>query len=205
METEARELLIIFYRNAEPGRVKTRLAATIGNKQALEVYRELCDHARRITEQLSVSKVVFYSERIEWNDIWPDEVYEKKKQTGADLGARMDDAFEWAFNNGYDSVCIIGTDCYELTSAIVEDAFLALRSREVVIGPAVDGGYYLLGMRRLLSGLFKGKQWSTETVFRETVEELISAGITYSELPKLRDVDVEADVPRELWRKLNRP
>ena len=197
MESKGGELLIIFYRNPQIGRVKTRLAATIGNEDALRVYRELCLHTKQITERLDVSKMVFYSDAVETNDIWP-EIYEKELQTGTDLGARMHNAFSAAFNSGYSSICIIGTDCYELTSTIVEDAFSALRNADAVIGPAVDGGYYLLGMRRLCPNVFKGKQWSTETVFVDTVNDLISEGASYMELPRLRDVDVEADIPPEL-------
>lgn len=204
METKGRELLIIFYRNPQPGRVKTRLAATIGDEDALHVYLELCHHARRITERLDVPKIVFYTENVLSNDIWPDDIYQKRLQSGADLGARMHNAFEWGFNNGYDSICIIGTDCYELTVEIVGDAFSALRSCDVVIGPAVDGGYYLLGMRRLQSNLFEGKQWSTDSVFADTVSDLVAEGLSYVKLPVLRDVDVEADVPLELRQRLKR-
>lgn len=202
METKGRELLIIFYRNPEAGRVKTRLAATIGNEDALRVYLELCKHARQITENVAVSKVIFYTEQIQSNDIWPDDLYQKELQSGSDLGARMHNSFEWGFNNGFDSICIIGTDCLELSSEIIKDAFTALRSNDVVIGPAVDGGYYLLGMRRLHSNFFTGKRWSTETVFADTVKDLISEGATYVQLPRLRDVDVEADIPPELSHKL---
>lgn len=202
MESKGRELLIIFYRNPEPGRVKTRLAATIGNENALQVYVDLCYHARQITETLGVSKIVFYSEDIQSNDLWPAEIYKKRLQQGTDLGARMHNAFSWGFEHGYDSICIIGTDCYELTGEIVADAFSALRSSDVVIGPAVDGGYYLVGMRTLRSNLFTGKQWSTETVFADTVKDLTSDGASYIELPRLRDVDVEADIPSEIRRKL---
>lgn len=204
METKGRELLIIFYRNPQPGRVKTRLAATIGDEDALHVYLELCHHARRITERLDVPKIVFYTENVLSNDIWPDDIYQKRLQSGADLGARMHNAFEWGFNNGYDSICIIGTDCYELTVEIVVDAFAALRSCDVVIGPAVDGGYYLLGMRRLQSNLFEGKQWSTDRVFADTVSDLVAEGLSYVKLPVLRDVDVEADIPLELRQRLKR-
>lgn len=202
MESKGRELLIIFYRNPEPGRVKTRLAATIGNEDALKVYMDLSYHARKITETLDVAKVVFYAENIPSNDIWPPEVYRKRLQQGTDLGERMRNAFAWGLENGYDAICIIGTDCYELTGKIIEDAFCALRSSDVVIGPAVDGGYYLLGMRMLRNNLFTGKQWGTETVFTDTVKDLISDGATYRVLPRLRDVDVEADIPSEIRRKL---
>ena len=201
METGTGELLIIFYRNQEIGTVKTRLAATIGNEKALRIYVELCDHTRAITETLHVDKVVFYSNEIRTPDIWPDSAYHKALQHGQDLGERMHNAFARAFGKGYHSVCIIGTDCYELTMSVIEEAFNILRSRDAVIGPAADGGYYLLGLKKLHPELFVKKKWSTSSVLKDTLENFRSAGITYSTLPLLRDVDVEDDLPAEL-RKL---
>jgi uncharacterized protein len=201
MEKAGRDLLMIFYRNPRMGMVKTRLAATVGDHKALAVYVALCRHTISVTEILPFDKMVFYADAVENDDMWPDEAYHKAAQSGMDLGERMSNAFRAGFTAGYRSICIIGTDCYELTGAIIQQAFEALHSYDAVIGPAEDGGYYLLGLRQLQSELFIKKQWSTDSVFIETLENFDSAGIRYLTLPLLRDVDVEDDLPSEL-RKL---
>jgi len=200
MDPTTKSLLIIFYRNPFKGRVKTRLAANVGDEKALDVFRRLAGHTRQITEALASDKIVFYSDSIDLMDMWPNARYLKTLQQGSDLGARMKNAFTSAFESGYESVCIIGTDCYELTTRIILQAFDALTSHDVVIGPAVDGGYYLLGMRKLYPQLFDGKEWSTETVCERTVSDIRSLGLKYFQLQTLRDVDTEGDLPDE-WRK----
>ena len=136
--------------------------------------------------------------------MWPDRIYQKAVQDGTDLGQRMNNAFLQGFMDGYDSICIIGTDCYELTSSAINKAFTALRSHNAVIGPAKDGGYYLLGLRKPYPELFLNKEWSTNIVFKQTLEDFHSCGISYFTLPSLRDVDVEADLPGELRRLLEK-
>ena len=202
MATQTGKLLIIFYRNQKIGAVKTRLAATIGDEKALRIYGELCEHTRAITETLPVTKVVFYSNEVKTGDVWPDNAYQKALQKGQDLGERMHNAFATGFASGYDSICIIGTDCYGLTASVIEDAFNVLRATDAVIGPAEDGGYYLLGLRKLHPELFVKKNWSTSSVFKDTLENFESRGITYGMLPLLRDVDVEDDLPAELRKML---
>jgi uncharacterized protein len=201
MGQSTKSLLIIFYRNPTIGQVKTRLAATIGKEKALEVFRRLASHTKQITESLTIDKIVFYSDSIDLMDIWPNAKYLKALQQGNDLGEKMKNSFAAAFESGYDSVCIIGTDCYELETRIIVQAFEALVSDDVVIGPASDGGYYLLGMRRFHPELFDDKQWSTETVFERTVSDIQSLGLKYSKLRRLRDVDTEGDLPEE-WRQI---
>ena len=202
MERRTGELLMIFYRNQKIGAVKTRLAATIGDRKALMIYGELCEHTRAITETLPVTKLVFYSNEVKTGDVWPDNAYQKALQRGLDLGERMQNAFATGFASGYHAICIIGTDCYELTASVIVDAFDALRSTDAVVGPAEDGGYYLLGMRKLHPELFVKKNWSTSSVLKDTVANFESAGLTYSTLPLLRDVDVEDDLPGELREML---
>jgi len=189
---------MIFYRNPVPGKVKTRLAATMGEERALEIYMTLSAHTREITKKLPVAKSVFYSEEVQSDDMWPADIYDKSVQNDGDLGQRMYDAFSWAFRNKYDAVCIIGTDCYELTDDIISKAFSALRSADVVIGPAMDGGYYLLGMRTLRRDLFFHKQWSTDTVFADTMRDLSLDNAAVVQLPVLRDIDDEHDLPPAL-------
>ena len=198
MEKAGKPLLIIFYRNPEAGKVKTRLAATVGNRRALEVFRKLSLHTKQVTENLDTDKIVFYSDAIDLMDMWPNALYLKSLQQGKDLGERMKLAFAAAFETGYTSVCIIGTDCFELTTEVISRAFQALDRTDAVIGPARDGGYYLLGLNNLYPEPFRNKQWSTGTVFRETIRDFDALGLQYVILPVLRDVDTEDDLPDEL-------
>lgn len=198
MEKTSQSLLIIFYRNPMMGKVKTRLAATVGKVRALELFRMLSWHTRTITEHLSMDKIVFYSDFVETNDMWPDEAFQKCLQRGADLGEKMDHAFDEGFKKGYSHICIIGTDCYELTGETIDEAFAALQSADAVIGPARDGGYYLLGMNKPIKEAFQDKKWSTETVFKDTIHDFESAQLRYVILRVLRDVDKEDDLPEAL-------
>jgi uncharacterized protein len=190
--------LIIFVRNPEIGKVKTRLAATIGDEKALAIYFQLIAHTRSISEAVQVDKALYYSNFIDREDFWDNHVFDKKLQRGNDLGDRMSNAFNEAFNNGYQSVCIIGTDCWELNQPLLDAAFQALKKYEVVIGPARDGGYYLLGMKSLHESLFKNKVWSTDAVFRDTIRDINALKLSCFTLPELNDVDEEKDLPNEL-------
>lgn len=193
----AKKALIILTKNPELGKVKTRLAKTIGDEKALEVYKKLVLHTYKITANLNVDKFVFYSDNIETDDIWDANLFVKALQQGSNLGDRMNAAFEHVFNLNYKSVCIIGSDCYELNADIIDAAFLQLEATNCVIGPTFDGGYYLLGLNNLQPELFKNIEWSTETVFDATVNICKKLHLSTSYLVKLNDVDVEKEVPKE--------
>lgn len=184
--------LIIFVRNPELGKVKTRLAAQIGNEKALAVYKKLLQHTKEITLPASAEKYVFYTDEINNNDLWNG--YEKQTQAGNNLGDRMQNAFSFLFGKGYNKVCIIGSDCHELTTAIIETAFEKLTTTDVVIGPAVDGGYYLLGMKRNTKTLFEGIEWSTSKVFTSTIKKINERQLSCFTLPVLTDVDEANDI-----------
>jgi len=167
-----KELLIIFTRNPELGKVKTRLAATVGNKIALDIYKFLLEHTRQISMELDVSRHLYYSEEIHTEDAWDNSLFNKRLQQGDDLGDRMKYAFQTGLKEGYEKVIIIGSDIYELDTTDLEDAFSALNQNEVVIGPAADGGYYLLGMRTLIPELFENKEWGSDSVLKDTLSQL---------------------------------
>jgi rSAM/selenodomain-associated transferase 1 len=190
----AKRLLIIFVRNPLPGKVKTRLAATIGDRRALEIYQKLLEHTAATTRSLPVDKVVFYSDFIEENDLWDGTMYRKQVQNPGDLGDRINSAFEWGFQSGYGEICLIGSDCHELTPEIIMQGFEELGARDAVLGPSRDGGYYLLGLKQIHSTLFQGKQWGTDTVARETLADFKSLGLSSSLLRPLNDIDVEEDL-----------
>lgn len=179
--------------------VKTRLANAIGERHALAVYRKLAQHTMDVTHALTVDKAVYYSDQIEAGDLWADTRYQKRLQRGDDLGQRMSHAFADAFREGCERVCIIGTDCLELSPETVRQAFKALEHHDVVIGPAEDGGYYLLGTKQFHSELFVGKKWGSSAVFQDTKEDILRAGLSFFDLPVLRDVDREEDLP-DSWR-----
>ena len=194
-----KKALLLFTKNPELGKCKTRLAKTIGDVKALEIYIKLLEHTREIVIPVDVDKFVFYSENVEKEDDWDNAVFQKRVQNGDDLGQKMQNAFRELFQLNYDSVCIIGSDCYELNSETINQSFIALESKDVVIGPTYDGGYYLLGMKKLHAALFENKNWSTETVYSDTITDFEQLGLSYSNLVKLTDIDEEKDLPKH-WR-----
>ena len=187
-----KKLLLVFTRNPELGKVKTRLAKTVGDKTALEVYTFLLERTRDIAAKVTADKAVYYSVKIRENDIWDATIFQKYLQVGEDLGIRMLHAFKNGFETGYEKVLIIGSDLYDLTAETIENAFIALENNEVVIGPAEDGGYYLLGMNSLEEKVFKNKDWGAETVRKDTLEDLKDKKVFL--LGELNDVDVFEDI-----------
>jgi rSAM/selenodomain-associated transferase 1 len=189
-----KEALLIFTKNPERGKVKTRLAATIGNEAALTIYMQLLSHTSAITSYLPVDKFVFYSNHILKKDIWDNTYFFKQVQIGDDLGERMKNAFAATFQKGYDKIIIIGTDCADLNADIILTAFAHLNLYDVLIGPAEDGGYYLLGMKQLHAALFEEINWSTHTVLSETTKKCNAMQLSYHLLPVLHDIDEEKDL-----------
>ncbi|WP_159022561.1 TIGR04282 family arsenosugar biosynthesis glycosyltransferase [Formosa sp. L2A11] len=188
----SKKALIVFARNPELGKCKTRLAKTIGDENALAIYRTLLQHTAKISESVKADNFVFYSEHIHKNDTWDDNNFRKKLQQGEDLGERMNHAFKDLFQNNYQKVVIIGSDILDLTSEIIDDAFNQLEHNDVVIGPAKDGGYYLLGMKTLHSELFKNKAWGTATVLEESLKNLTNKSVYL--LEELNDIDTFEDI-----------
>ncbi len=189
-----RQLLLIFVKQPIRGQVKTRLAATMGDQAALDIYRQLLERTRAITQPLTCDKRVCYTPEIQHNDQWDKSHYQKVRQHAGDLGERMRKAFENGFEQGYQQICIIGSDCYELTTDIIHQAFAALATHDMTIGPSTDGGYYLLGMNRLYSDLFENKPWSTSSVYTDTIRDARQHQRSWQALPKLTDIDREADL-----------
>jgi uncharacterized protein len=186
--------LIIFVKNPLPGKVKTRLADALGKENALLIYQKLLQHTHLVTCNINAVKYVFYSDYIDYTDLWNNDLYRKERQFGNDLGQRMKNAFEILFARGYKQVVIIGSDCYELTEQIINDAFDKLKKTDLVIGPSADGGYYLLGMNTFIPQLFSTKSWSTSKLLQETLTEINLLNYSLYQLPVLNDVDIPADV-----------
>jgi rSAM/selenodomain-associated transferase 1 len=188
----SKKLLLVFTRNPELGKVKTRLAKKVGAETALKIYTFLLERTRDIATKVSADKAIYYSVKVRENDIWDASIFQKHQQVGEDLGIRMLHAFKNGFKAGYKKVIIIGSDLYDLTSETIENAIIALENNEVVIGPAEDGGYYLLGMNSLEEKIFKNKDWGTERVRKDTLKDLKDKKVFL--LGELNDVDIFEDI-----------
>jgi hypothetical protein len=191
-----RALLLVLLRPPVLGRVKTRLAKGIGEEQALAVYQRLMSHTLDVAAPLPCAKAAWWSEE----PLLPDPAaalgFAVRIQANGDLGERMAQAFAEGFSKGHTPVLIIGTDCPGISTALLTQAIDALNEHDAVLGPANDGGYYLLGLREPLPALFTNKQWSTSSVLAATVAELEHHGLRCYLLPELVDVDTLEDLQK---------
>lgn len=192
----AENTLIIFVKNPVPGTVKTRMARTVGEERATEAYRHLLRYTQEIARPLTCHRVVYYGDFVNPDDGWNG--YEKQLQFGQDLGERMLRAFREQFERGVGRVIIIGSDCLTITPGHIEQAFAALNEADVVIGPATDGGYYLLAMKRLHSFLFEDMPWSQPELRQLTELALLQDGLTFERLEELTDIDEWEDYENAL-------
>ncbi|MEX1190490.1 MAG: TIGR04282 family arsenosugar biosynthesis glycosyltransferase [Brumimicrobium sp.] len=192
-----KQLLMVFTKNPELGKCKTRLAATIGNEAALKVYEQLLDHTVYFSSKVNAEKYVYYSKDIQSNDRWDESIFKKRTQVEGNLGVKMASAFKENFDAGFQKIIIIGSDCAEINEEDIHNAFEALDKSEVVIGPAIDGGYYLLGMKTFIPSLFQDKSWSTPDLINETISTLKKQQISFSLLKEKSDIDYEEDLERE--------
>lgn len=188
--------LIVFAKNIVLGKVKTRLAKTIGDTGAVNVYIKLYN----ITEQAS-SNVKDTDIQIHFSDeilegVWPNA--SKFVQSEGDLGQRMNHAFKNAFEQGYEKVICIGTDLPEMNTEIIEKAFKKLDQTDFVFGPAADGGYYLVGSNEPQSYIFQNKPWSTDGLLELTLNEITENKHTYTQLDILNDIDTVEDLEKSV-------
>lgn len=184
--------LIIFTRNPELGKCKTRLAKSVGDVEALKIYKHLLQHTANVSKKVDTERYVFYSENIQHNDIWDDTFFNKKLQQGNDLGERMENAFRALFSEGFKKIIIVGSDLLDLDEGIIKNAYQKLEENDAVIGPAEDGGYYLLGMKIINKNVFKNKKWGTETVLKETKKNFLKESLYV--LETLNDIDYLEDL-----------
>jgi uncharacterized protein len=190
--------LIIFIKNPQLGKVKTRLAASIGADAALAIYHKLCQHTRQTVLGVEVERQLYYSDYIDRHDDWREELFVKHQQVGPDLGARMNHAFQDSLKRGNKAV-IIGSDCPQLTADLIQDAFHALAEHPFVLGPAKDGGYYLLGMSEPYPELFHNIEWSTNKVAEMTLQRIHAKTKSCLLLPTLSDIDTIEDWEKWGW------
>ncbi|WP_293127053.1 TIGR04282 family arsenosugar biosynthesis glycosyltransferase [Microcoleus sp. bin38.metabat.b11b12b14.051] len=193
------EKLIVFTRYPEPGKAKTRLIPVLGKIGAANLHRLMAQKA--IARALSLQQSGRLSVEIHWAGgsqqlmqewLGTDIVYQN--QIDGDLGAKMIAAFQNSFNSGVDKTAIIGTDCPNLTTEIMAQAFDKLSQHDLVLGPAKDGGYYLIGLGRVIPELFGGINWGTSEVFAATraIAQNLDLNIAY--LPTLADIDLPEDL-----------
>tara|TARA_B110000046_G_scaffold25332_3_gene24850 strand:- start:43709 stop:44314 length:606 start_codon:yes stop_codon:yes gene_type:complete len=191
--------LIIFIKNPVLGTVKTRLAMSIGDEKALEVYNDLIQKCQEETLKVECTRHLFYSKNISENDSWLIADFEKEIQADGDLGDKITSAFYNVFKEKEkekEKVIIIGSDCYDLDAATINEAFEKLDHSDVVIGPANDGGYYLLGINDFHPELLQNITWSTEDVLAETIERANSKKLSMSLLKELIDLDTLEDLEK---------
>lgn len=189
--------LIIFVKNPVPGKTKTRLAKDLGNDQALKIYNSLLDYTRAVCSMVHAERYLFYSNEIV-DDAWPSSSFVKQLQEGSDLGQRMGHAFQDVLNK-HDKAIIIGSDCPQLDFITISQAFQALDQHDYVIGPSLDGGYYLLGMKSAVTTVFQNISWSTEAVKDQTIEKIKDEDKSFKLLQTLSDVDHKADWDKYGW------
>ncbi len=191
-----RRALIIFAKNPQKGKVKTRLAKDVGEAEALNWYTKLLKRTEGTVQGFCTEKTVFWSNAVPMHPpAFYREEFDAEVQEGENLGERMSNAFKNRFRKGYNSVVIIGTDCWDLRPKHLEEAYQALKTKDVVIGPAKDGGYYLLGVNEFHASLFEDIDWSTEQVKSQTIKKCEEAGLSYTQLETLSDVDKVFDLP----------
>lgn len=184
--------LIIFTRNPQLGKGKRRLAASVGDQAAHKIYLFLLEHTRKVTAQVDAVRQVWYSEEAPEEDLWDKDKFDKFTQQGNDLGERMYNAFAKALIT-FPKAIIIGSDLYDLSAKDIELAFDKLDHHDAVIGPAEDGGYYLLGFKnKQVSSVFANKNWGTDTVYRDTRKDL--EAVDTAVLDMRNDVDYYEDI-----------
>jgi rSAM/selenodomain-associated transferase 1 len=201
-ERRHQNLLIVFARNPVQGKVKTRLAGKIGEEKAFRIYLELLDRTRKVVLESDADSAIFYDAFIDYNDQWDNNHFHKFLQSEGDLGSRMLRAMEQGLSMGYRKVCLVGSDIPGLQTVIIDNAFVALDKGDVVIGPAKDGGYYLIGFKVVHPELFENIPWSTGDVFRKTREKAGTLDLDVKLIQMLQDLDEPEDLASSDFQNL---
>ncbi len=193
-----KNLLIIFTKNPLLGRVKTRLAKTLGDQKALSIFKKLLAQAAKTASEWNGDVWVFYADFLPENDLWSSVAQRKVLQEGKGLGERMAHAFGLGLSS-YDNVVLIGTDIPAISTQVIQKAFMVLDGHDFVIGPTFDGGYFLIGMKAFHSYVFQDITWSTASVFVQTKQKILDHHHSVFSLQPLIDVDSESDLAGFEW------
>ena len=196
--------LLIFTRYPEPGQAKTRLIPALGAEGAAALHRQMTEHTMTQVRQLQQTYPVAVEVQFTGGDraqmaAWLGLEWAYQAQTGDDLGDRMSRASQMALTTGAEAVIIIGTDCPDLDATLLETAAQAVHHHDLVLGPACDGGYYLIGFSRLIPALFQPIPWSTAAVLAQTLAVAQQLQLATHLLPRLTDIDYPADLP--IWEQ----
>jgi rSAM/selenodomain-associated transferase 1 len=183
-------VIIVFVKNIRLGKVKTRLAKTVGEEVALQIYKKLIQITEGAIKDSNFDSRVYFSDSIIDGKFDSSSPYIQK---GENLGDKMWNAFREAFEDCYEQVVLIGSDLPEITESIIEAGIDQLKTKDIVLGPSEDGGYYLIGMREPFKFLFDNKPWSESHLYKETEEEIFKNKKTLGEIVKLNDVDTYED------------
>jgi hypothetical protein len=187
--------LIVFTRYPVAGQAKTRLIPALGAEGAANLHRRMTEAAIAQAKPLKVDILIdFTGATLDQMQSWLGADLHYRSQCPGDLGDRLIHACQTAFDQGYESVVMIGTDCPGLDAETLAIAFERLIASEMVIGPTTDGGYYLIGLRRPIEELFTGIAWSTEIVFQQTLSIAQALQLSIAKLPLLSDVDRPEDL-----------
>ncbi len=193
--------LIIFAKPPVLGYVKTRLAQAIGNENALKFYQRMLEQTWKIAQESTISTTVFFSKQSEYVSNF--KLFPVEFQSAGDLGKKMAEAFTTIFAKGYREVILIGADCPDNTTENILNAFELLQKNDTVIGPSEDGGYYLIGMKKMYSEIFDNKVWSTSTVCQEAIQELEKINLSIGTAATLNDIDTWEDLKKsKFYRQL---
>ena len=178
-------------KNPALGTAKTRLAATVGDQEALRIYHLLLAHTRKVAIEANIDTYLYYSDRIE-DDEWPAAYFTKRIQADGDLGNRMRSAFA-EVSQYHNKIIIIGSDCAQLTSEHIRQAIISLNNYDVVMGPVHDGGYYLLGTKGHHPAIMTDISWSTSSVVDQTIQKTKENNLSYTTIETLSDIDYYDD------------
>ncbi len=192
--------LIIFTRYPEPGKTKTRLIPALGAEGAANFQRQMTEKTVQTVRELAASSSVSLEVRYTGGNLelmqgWLGADLQYNLQGDGDLGDRLQESFEMAFDTGKSAIIAIGTDCLDLSVEILAEAFEKLQKQEIVIGPADDGGYYLIGLSRWIPEIFIGISWGTSEVFQQTLMICKKLNLSVEFLPMLADIDRPEDLP----------
>jgi rSAM/selenodomain-associated transferase 1 len=206
-DQEKDKAIIVFARFPVKGKVKTRLAKDLGIDFAAFFYKICAEHTFNeilLLGKTGVTPFLFCSEESEIDEIknWSKNKFRYYSQQGNDLGERMLNAFKTIFDAGYQKIILVGTDTPGISAELMNDALNRLKSYKCVIGPSDDGGYYLVGLNSKLYYLFDGMEWSTDSVYRKTIESLKRDNQSYFVLEKLIDIDTKEDLKK--WGNINK-
>jgi rSAM/selenodomain-associated transferase 1 len=184
----SRKTLIIFTKNPIQGEVKTRIGNEKGHEIALNIYQILLRYTKNIVTDIEAEKMVYFNKQPFDTAIWNTGEFQYSLQVKGDLGQKMEAAFKEQLSKS-NKVIIIGSDCAELTKDDLETGFRLLEENDIVIGPAKDGGYYLLGMKQAYNFLFQDMPWSQSELLNKTLQTIKDKSLSFALLPEKSDID----------------